>query len=448
MKIKLIVPRWPKKSFWDVITFKFPLLSMNLLAGLTPNEHEVAIVDESLTPIDFSEGVDLVGITAMTPLAPRGYEIAREFRRRGIPVVIGGIHPTWLPEEAKAYCDSVVIGEADEIWANILRDVQGNQLKPFYRQGRKTDLARLPLPRRNLLDKKKYFFENLIQTTRGCPYDCEFCSVTAIYGGSYRTRPIEDVEREIDALERSKAYIFFVDDNLVGNMRYARELLTMLSHHRLRWVSQGPMNIAQDPHLVRLMAKAGCHGMFIGFESLTQDNLEAMGKRMNQIDQYHVGIRRLHDCGIGVYASFVFGYDYDEPHVFDQFLEFSEQNHIEGAFLPILTPFPGTRVYQRLKKEGRILTEDWSQYDMATVVFKPRRMTVDQLQEGFWKVNREFYSIPSMVKRLFNPFSLRRSLIIFGPMNIGLWAAVRKAHRHFRSQNQKDHAGELGQSLG
>jgi radical SAM superfamily enzyme YgiQ (UPF0313 family) len=438
MKIKLIVPRWPKNSFWDVITFKFPLLGTSLLAGLTPEEHQVSIVDESLTPIDFTEKVDLVGITAMTPLAPRGYEIAREFRQRGVPVIMGGIHPTWLPEEVKAHCDSVAIGEADEIWANILHDAQNNGLKPFYKQERRTDLRQLPLPRRDLLDKKGYFFENLIQTSRGCPYDCEFCSVTAMYGGSYRTRPIERVEEEIDALERSKAYIFFADDNLVGNMQYARELLTMLSHHRLRWVSQGPMSIARDPELVRLMAKAGCHGMFIGFESLTHDNLRVMGKRMNEVEEYEEGIRRLHDHGIGVYASFVFGYDYDEPTVFDQFLDFAGKNHIEGAFLPVLTPFPGTRVYRRLKDEGRILTEDWSKYDMATVVFRPRRMTVDQLQEGFWRVNREFYSIPSLVKRIFNPFAMRRSLIIFGPMNIGLWPAVRKAQRHFKSQ--KHHA--------
>jgi radical SAM superfamily enzyme YgiQ (UPF0313 family) len=434
MKIKLIIPRWPKNSFWDVITFKFPLLSTSLLAGLTPPEHQVSIVDESLTSIDFTEDVDLVGITAMTPLAPRAYEIGEEFRQRGVPVIIGGIHPTWLPEEAKVHCDSVVIGEADEIWGDILEDVQKNRLEPFYKQERRTDLSRLPLPRRDLLDKKGYFFENLIQTTRGCPYDCEFCSVTAMYGGSYRTTPIERIEEEIDALERSRAYIFFVDDNLIGNVHYARDLLTMLSHHRLRWVSQGPMSIARDPELVHLMAKAGCHGMFIGFESLTHENLRAMGKRMNRIEEYEDGIRRLHEHGIGIYASFVFGYDYDEPHVFDQFLDFSERNHIEGAFLPVLTPFPGTRVYRRLKEERRILTEDWSQYDMATVVFTPRRMTVDQLQEGFWKVNRGFYSIPSMVKRIFNPFGLRRSIIIFGPMNIGLWPAVKKAYRHFKNQ--------------
>jgi len=432
MRIAFIIPRWPKDSFWDVIAFKFPLLSSSLLAGLTPFRHDVRIIDESLTKIDFDQEVDLVGITAITPLAPRGYEIADEFRQRGRKVIFGGIHASWLPEEAKKHSDSVVIGEADEIWPDILKDVEKGELKPFYRQEGRSDLSHLPVPRRDLLPRKGYLFHNLIQTTRGCPFDCEFCSVTALHGKSYRMRPVSDVEREIQSLERSKAYIFFVDDNLIGNLSYAKELLAMLSHYRLRWVSQGPIHIAEDEELVRLMAKAGCHGLFIGFESLRTENLNLMGKRINRVEAYEKGIQTLHDAGIGVYGSFVFGYDYDDASVFDEFNEFAEKNRIDGAFLPILTPFPGTRIYQRLKEEGRLLIEDWSKYDMATVVFRPKRMTVEELQEGFWEVNRTFYAISSMVKRIFTPFQFRRSLIIFGPMNLGLWPAVKKAERYFR----------------
>lgn len=436
MKITFIIPRWPKDSFWDVIAFKFPFLSPALLAALTPPQHQIRIIDESLSGIDFTEEVDLVAITTLTPLAPRAYEIADEFRKRGRKVIIGGIHATWIPEEAKAHSDSVAIGESDEIWLEILEDVEKGTMKPFYRQKERTDLSRLPIPRRDLYPQKGYLFHNLIQTTRGCPYDCEFCSVTALHGKSYRMRPIPEVEKEIQSLERSKPYIFFVDDNLVGSLSYAKELLTMLSHYRLRWVSQGPIHIAEDEEMVSLMAKAGCHGLFIGFESLREENLHLMGKRINRIEAYEKGIQRLHDAGIGVYASFVFGYDYDEPSVFDEFLEFAERNRIEGAFLPILTPFPGTRIYQRLNEEGRILTENWSKYDMATVVFRPKRMTVEQLQEGFWSVNRSFYSLPSMFKRIFNPFHLRRSLIIFGPMNLGLRPAVKKAQRYFNKINE------------
>ena len=431
MKIKFIVPRWPKDSFWDVITFKFTHLSTPLLAALTPAGYQVSIHDEGTTPLDFEEDCDLVAITAMTPLAPRGYEIAEEYRRRGVKVVMGGMHPTWLPEEAIRHCDAVVIGEADEIWEEVVRDASRGELKRFYRQEGYTDLSRLPLPRRDLLNPQGYFFENTIQTTRGCPFDCEFCSVTAIYGGTYRTRPLKEVEREIQSLRRAPAYIFFVDDNIVGNIRYARELFTMLSHYRLRWVSQGPISIAQDDELVRLMARAGCHGMFIGFESLSPENLRLMGKTSNRVERYETGIKRLHDHGIGVHASFVFGYDYDDPSVFERFLAFAHTAKIDGAFLPVLTPFPGTRIYQRLKQEGRILTEDWSRYDMATVVFRPKRVTVQELQEGFWWVNKEFYSLRSMFRRILHPLAIRRSLIIFGPMNLGHWPAVRKAKRYF-----------------
>jgi radical SAM superfamily enzyme YgiQ (UPF0313 family) len=436
MRIAFIIPRWPKNSFWDVVAFKFPLLSTSLLAGLTPSRHEVSIIDESLCEIDFDQPVDLIAITAITPLAPRGYEIADRFREKGIKVVIGGIHASWLPDEARNHADSVAVGEADEIWGKVLEDAEKGELKPFYRQDERTDLSHLPLPRRNLFPRKGYLFHNLVQTTRGCPFDCEFCSVTALHGKTYRMRPISEVEREIQSLDRTKAYIFFVDDNLVGNRSHAKELLTMLSQYRLRWVSQGPIHIADDEEMVALLAKAGCHGLFIGFESLRKENLDLMGKRINHVQAYEQGIRRLHDAGIGVYGSFVFGYDYDDPSVFDEFLEFADRNRIDGAFLPILTPFPGTRIYQRLKQEGRILTEDWSKYDMATVVFQPKRMTVEELQKGFWKVNRSFYSLPSMTKRVFNPFQFRRSLIIFGPMNLGLWPAVKKAEGYFKRLNR------------
>jgi radical SAM superfamily enzyme YgiQ (UPF0313 family) len=437
MKISFIVPRWPKDSFWDRVAFKFPLLSTSLLAGLTPSHHEIRIIDESLTGVDFDHEADLLAITAITPLAPRGYEIADQFRRRGKRVVIGGIHASWLPEEAKAHADSVVVGEADEIWNEILEDAEKGELQPFYRQKERTNLSHLALPRRDLLPKRGYLFHNLIQTTRGCPFDCEFCSVTALHGKTYRMRPVSEVEKEIQSLDRSRAYIFFVDDNLVGNKPHARELLTMLSHHRLRWVSQGPLQIAEDEEMVSLMRKAGCHGLFIGFESLREDNLDLMGKRINRVEAYERGIRRLHDAGIGVYASFIFGYDYDDASVFDEFLEFAERNRIDGAFLPILTPFPGTRIHQRLKQEKRLLTEDWSKYDMATVVFQPKRMTLKELQEGFWKVNRSFYSPFSIFQRILNPSALRRSLIFFGPMNLGLWPAVKKAEKYF-NRNRDD----------
>lgn len=437
MRILFVVPGWPKDSFWDVLCFKFPPLSLATLAGLTPEEHEILYVDESVGEIDFTINPDLVAVTIMTPLAPRGYEIADRFRKQGVPVIMGGIHASNMPEEAALHADSVVIGEADEIWEGILADAQQGGLKPFYRQESYTAMEKVPRPNRTIYPPKKYFFENVIQTTRGCPYKCEFCTVTAFFGGTYRSRPVRNVLEEIKGLTRTPGYIFFGDDNLVASRTHTDNLLDELTNFKLRWVCQAPVTITDRPKLLKRMARAGCHGVFIGFESLNKKNIEVMGKQQNTAYFYEEAIKRLHDHGMGVYGSFIFGYDHDGPEVFDIFLDFANKTGLDGAFLPVLTPFPGTRVHKRLKEEDRILTEDWSRYDMATVVFQPRKMSVDQLQEGFWKVNKGMYSIGSTLRRLFKPSALkRRSNIIFMPMNFGHVPAVRKAYRHFQANGR------------
>ncbi len=433
MKILFVVPGWPKNSFWDVLYFKFPPLSLATLAALTPSRHQTSYVDESLGPVNFEDKPDLVAITIMTPLSHRGYMIADRFREMGAKVVMGGIHASNMPEEAALHADAVVIGEADEIWERILEDAEKGTLQPVYRQDAYTRMERIPPADRSIYPRKGYFFENMIQTTRGCPYRCEFCTVTAFFGGTYRSRPVDVIAREVDSLRHTPGYIFFADDNLIAKKEHAQILMTRLRDYRLRWVCQAPITIAQDEAMLKTFAQSGCHGIFIGFESLEEKNLEIMGKVQNRAGVYEECIRRIHDHGIGVYGSFVFGYDHDTPGVFDRFLEFAHRNTLDGAFLPVLTPFPGTRVYDRLKSEGRIITEDWKYYDMATVVFRPKNMTVDELQEGFWRVNKGFYSLPSTLKRLFRPGSLkRRSNIIFIPMNLGHIPAVRKAKRTFR----------------
>lgn len=433
MHIHFVVPGWPPKSFWDVLFFKFPPLSTATLAGLTPPGHTLSYVDESIQPIDFSIKPDLVAITIMTPLAPRGYEIADRFREKGAKVIIGGIHASNMPEEAASHADAVVIGEADEIWQQILKDAESENLKPVYRQRSYTDMDKIPPADRSIYPEKGYFFENMIQTTRGCPYKCEFCTVTSFFGGTYRLRPVDMVIREVESLKKTPGYIFFADDNLIAHPNHAGELLENLKNCRLRWVCQAPITIANDTGTLQQFAEAGCHGIFIGFESLNQENLSIMGKVQNKVDFYEECIRRIHDHGIGVYGSFVFGYDHDTESVFDHFLEFANRNALDGAFLPVLTPFPGTKVHKRLKAENRILTEDWKYYDMATVVFQPAKMKVETLQEGFWKVNKGFYSLGSTFRRLFRPSSLkRRSNIIFMPMNFGHVPAIRKAKRSFK----------------
>ncbi|MEN8257200.1 MAG: radical SAM protein [Thermodesulfobacteriota bacterium] len=434
MHILFVVPGWPKGSFWDVLFFKFPPLAMATLAGLTPEEHTISFVDESISPLDESINPDLVVITAMTPLAPRGYEIAALFRARGIKVIMGGIHASNMPEEAAQHVDCVVIGEADEIWGNILKDVENDCLQPTYRQSEYTRMEVIPTANRSIYPTKKYFFENMIQTTRGCPYKCEFCTVTSFFGGTYRPRPVSRVIDEVESLSRQAGYIFFVDDNLVAHKEHTLALLEELKNFRLRWVCQAPITIAKNEELLRKMMEAGCHGIFIGFESLNSKNIEVMGKKQNTVSFYEEAIQRIHDMGIGVYGSFVFGYDHDTPAVFDQYLEFANRTGIDGAFLPVLTPFPGTRIHKRLAEEGRILSQDWRLYDMATVVYQPKGMSVRELQEGFWQVNKGFYSISSTMRRLFRPSSLkRRSNIIFMPMNFGHVPAIRKAHRRFKN---------------
>ncbi len=434
MHIHFVVPGWPLKSFWDVLYFKFPPLSLATLAGLTPPAHKLSFVDESIGPVDYSIRPDLVAITIMTPLAPRGYEIADRFREQGSMVVIGGIHASNLPEEAAAHADAVVIGEADEIWGQILEDAQQGSLKKTYRQESYTAMDRVPPANRSIYPSRGYFFENMIQTTRGCPYRCEFCTVTAFFGGTYRERPVDTVIAEVESLSNNPGYIFFADDNLTAKRRHTMELMERMRAFRRRWVCQAPITIAKDKELLTRMAAAGCHGIFIGFESLNSDNLAVMGKHQNRVDFYEECIRRIHGKGIGVYGSFVFGYDYDTPAVFDDFLEFANRNGLDGAFLPVLTPFPGTAIHRRLQEEGRILTEDWRLYDMATVVYRPRKMSVRELQDGFWKVNKGFYSLSSTLRRLFTLKSLkRRSNIIFMPMNFGHIPAVRKACRTFRA---------------
>ncbi|MBW2348516.1 MAG: cobalamin-dependent protein, partial [Deltaproteobacteria bacterium] len=222
MRLLLVAPAWPRESLWGQIVFRFPYLSLTTLAALTGDEWEVRLTDENVESIDFADHPDLVGISVMTPLARRAYEIADRFRSEGVPVVLGGIHPTMMEEEARAHADVVVTGEAEAVWATLLEDFRAGRLKPLYRARDFVSMERFPVPRRELLKKKAYFFTNTIQTSRGCPFDCDFCSVTSFYGRTYRVRPVEDVVEEIEQM--GGGFLFFVDDNIAGKPRYAKDL--------------------------------------------------------------------------------------------------------------------------------------------------------------------------------------------------------------------------------
>ena len=426
MNLLLISPKWPDKSLWGQIVFRFPYLSLTMLAGLTDASWYVTIIDENVQSIPYAWKPDLVGISLMTPLANRGYRIADRFRRQNIPVVLGGIHPTMMPDEASLHADAIVLGEAENSWPQVLADVMAGHLKHTYLSDGFHPLDNVKTPRRDLLNRNAYFFINTVQTTRGCPFDCEFCSVTAFYGRTYRTRPVEDVVKEIQAI--GGGHIFFVDDNIVGRPDYATKLFQALKPLKIKWFSQASLNIVKDRELLRHARESGCGGLFVGFESLSQDTLKSLGKSGNKAREYQEAVTILHDHGIGIQGSFIFGADTDDQSVFSDVLRFTEKAHIEAAIFSVLTPFPGTKIFDALQASNRILHTNWDLYDMNHVVFKPKKMTPVQLQDGLTWAYQRLYGYPSIVKRLF-PF--KRGPIFFGVQNIGFRRAWKKTDISF-----------------
>jgi radical SAM superfamily enzyme YgiQ (UPF0313 family) len=425
----LIAPLAKQSLMGGGFFFRMPSLGLLKIAALTPPDWRVTIVDEKVEPLDLNQEADLVGISTMTTTAQRGYEIADHFRRRGTQVVTGGMHVSCLPEEALAHCDSVVIGEAEALWPALLRDFSAGALKPLYRhEGRLPPLVQLPRPDWELYRAKKYLPVHFVETTRGCPIDCEFCAVSNAFGGSYRNRPHDEVLAELRALRpfegifRLKNCVFFVDDNIISNRPYAREFLNRIASLGLHWFGQASMNIANDPEILELCQKSGCVGLFLGFETLSAETLEAVGKRVNRPHQYLDVVRKIHDHGIGIDGSFVFGFDTDDPGVFDRTLEFVLKARLEVAYFSILTPYPGTRLHRRLAQEGRLSSQDWSLYDGQHVVYRPQTLTPDELMEGYSRVIKEIYSIPSIFRRLWGTTAWKS---FFYPMNVGFRQSVK-----------------------
>lgn len=426
MRLLLVSPGWPRGRLWGELGFKFPSLSLAAIAAITPPHWEVTLCDENLEKIDFAAGTDLVAITAMTPQAPRAYEIAAAFRERGVAVVMGGFHASNLPDEALQHVDAVVVGEGETVWPRLLADFERTELQRLYHPSALIDMGTIPVARREIFSGKRYLLTNTIQTTRGCPFDCEFCSVTAFYGRKYRERPVDDVLAELEALRKSNAFAFFVDDNLVADRRYALPLFSGMKGMGFKWLSHAPIDFARDPELMRAAGEAGCIGMFVGFESLNEAALRAMGKVTNRVQSYLDDAQAFRDSGIGILGSFVLGLDGDTPAVFEPILRFCEEARLEAAIFPILTPYPGTAVRERLAAQGRITSDDWRDYDMGHVNFIPSGMTAAELKAGHDWLNRSFYSFSSMYRRI---FKLHRSLQVFAPMNFGFRNAIRRTAR-------------------
>ena len=405
MKIRLIDPAYEHpfishsqrviKNIW------FAHLTLTTLAALTPPDIDVQITDENVEPIDFQEDIDLVGITGMLMHAPRAYEIASRFRQRGIPVVMGGPHASSLPLEAKEHGDAVVIGEAENVWVGLIEDLKKGGLKPFYKADTYCSMERMPYPRLELLKKSAYMTVNCVQTTRGCPYQCDFCHVTHFFGRTYRCRPVDEVVEEVKRLQGE--FIVFINDNIAGNRQYAKELFARLKPLKKKWASQASITLSRDPELLKLAADSGCVSLFVGIESLSYENLKDVNKSFNRASQFEEGIKAIHDHDIMILAGLIFGLDHDDEGVFERTLRFCERNRIELPSFFLLTPLAGTPLFQRMESEGRLLHKDWGKYNGATVVFKPRLMTEETLQKGFNWVCKEGYSWGSIFKRVFHP---------------------------------------------
>ena len=414
MKIKLIAPHEHRD---DTISSPFKLQRVNLplLAALTPPDHTVTLVEEAFAPDDITQDVDLVGITVLTELALRAYRIADTYRRKAVKVVMGGMHPTVLPDEALAHADAVVVGEAEGVWPRLVSDAASGQMQRIYRSGKLTDLKGLPQPRRELLSRSKYQGGTPIpvgvETSRGCPHDCEFCCIGQTLGQQYRVRPVHEVIAEIESID--SPYLFFCDDALGLNRKVAKELFTEMIPLRRRWLAQGTVSLAEDLELLRLMQRSGCLGLLIGFESVQKGTQNEVQKIKHLRVDFHEAMRRFHGEGFGILGSFVFGFDYENKDVFDQTLEFIMKCRMDVVGTRILTPYPGTRVYERLLSEDRLLMRDWwlRGYPPYTLFFQPNGMTADELIRGYARLNKQAYSLSAMMKRFLGMSPRKRTLL-------------------------------------
>ena len=436
MQIELIAPASEDSAL-------LPRLGLGLLAAQSPADIEVIYTDDIVKPFDLDrdvKDVDLVGISVDSKTARRAYDIAARYRQRGVKVVLGGIHPTALPDEALKHADSVVIGEADNLWGKVVSDFKAGQLQPRY-SGGWPEMVGLPWARRDLFKSRKYIPYQVIQTMRGCPYPCEFCSVSTANGKTLRMRPVNDVLGEAKTLG---SRLLFADDNVMIHRKYADELFNRLADLGKSWVGQCSLAAIQHEPNIALMAKSGCKALFIGLESIDEATLTHTGKRQNKPQRYDEIIGRLHDYGISTWASFVFGFDTDGTEVFDRTVEFGIQAKLTMALFAILTPYPGTRLYRRLAEEGRLTDKTWwlrPNHDAGSPYYIPKRMTREQLREGWMHAWQKFYSWSSIFKRwTLRPQSSLIQSVGYLPLNaMQRRLAVRKivgGHQRFLTANE------------
>ncbi len=448
MQLELIAPASEESTY-------LPRMGLGLLAALTPPDVEVIYTDEIVKSFDLEKDlkdIDLVGISVDSKTAARSYRIADAYRARGTKVILGGIHPTALPEEAIQHADSVVVGEADVIWSQVVEDFRAGNLQRFYRPDW-PDLAAMPNARRDLFTSKKYIPFKVVQTMRGCPYPCEFCSVSTANGKTFRFRPVDAV---IDELRSLNKLIMFADDNVMIHRAYSTELFEKMAPLNKHWIGQCSLATVQKIENIKLMAKSGCKALFIGFESIDDETVKHTGKPQNRPSIYREVINQLHDHGISVWGSFVFGFDTDTKSVFDRTVEEAIKMKLTMASFALLTPYPGTPLFKRLKAEGRLTDEQWwlsEDHDAGSPYYKPMHMTRTELKEGWAKAWKDFYTLKSIRRRYtvrkasswiqaagYWPINMGQNRIANGKIAAGL-------KRHQPLENEVAHSAVLEREL-
>ncbi len=415
------------------------------IAGLTPRDVQIKFYDDRMERIPYDEPTDLVGISVETYTAKRAYQIASEYRKRGVPVVMGGFHASLCPEEVAQYADAVVIGEAEDLWETVLKDAERKTLQPYYRAGSRPSLACLR-PDRSIYAGKNYLPIGLVEAGRGCHFVCDFCAVQTVFDHSQTRRPAGDIFTELESM-RSKPLIFFVDDNITSNMDEAKAFFRELKKLKIRWVSQASINAAHDEEFLHLIKDSGCQGVLIGFESLNAENLKRMNKGFNTMQGgYEQALANLRKHNIRLYITFVFGYDQDTEASFQQTVDFALRHKFYIAAFNHLTPFPGTPLYRRLEQEGRLLFDKWwldDRYAYNMIPFRPANMTPERLQRGCVDARAAFYSWSSIWNRSFD--TVNRSSLLMWWQFYGINAMFRReVHaRDFYPLGDASFTGEL-----
>lgn len=400
MIVKLIQLKMNKRPMDTDLKIRMsPSLGLLTIANILNKDHTIIIENENIRDINFNEDFDIVGITVTVDVLPRAIEVAKIFRAKNIPVIVGGIHITAVPEDYLDYFDVISVGMAETTWPDIIRDLENKSLKKIYYCNTKITGSKIVSPAYNLITKKDYLYSNIVSTSRGCPFKCDFCYNSCnSYSNFYVNRDIEDVVKDIEII--GKKHIMFIDDNFIGNPKWTKEFLLAIEPLKIKWNAAVTANIANMPELLDLMSRTGCESLFIGFESINNKSLSNVHKKQNNVTQFEKLVSEIHKRGIMINASFVFGLDGDTKETFDATLKWIVDNKIETVTSHILTPYPGTKLYDDMLKAGRITDFNLSNYNTANVVFKPKNMTADELYNGYIDIYNKIYSFKNIIKRI------------------------------------------------